>query len=130
MLSVGQEVETISLKPQPDELQLTTCPCCATQVKVVKPLIDINTNTVSWQGATRTLEPQQVDILHTIVDAYPDIATHEKLIRALWAAEAQPLNAKNVIYLRTGQLRRLLQGMGLRIENTNKRGFRLVIEAA
>lgn len=126
MLSSSQQVETISLKPQPAELQSsahrTICACCGSRVASVKPLMDLDGGRVSWGEVSAKLRPLEALLLNEILAHHPAVARYDDIIGALWPRENVD-DALNNIHVHASRLRTALAGMGLRLKASRNVGF-------
>lgn len=106
----------------------TTCPCCGTLVTAKIPIVDLNTNTVSWRGHSLKMRPQQVEIMHVLARKFPHIATREAIINALWAPDTQPDTGNKVIDVHICRIRKMLAGTGMSVDVVWGRGYVLRLE--
>lgn len=106
----------------------TTCPCCGTRIEAKIPIVDLNTNTVSWRGHGLKMRPQQVEIFHVLARKFPHIATREAIVNALWAPDTQPDTGMKAIDVHMCAIRKLLVGTGMSVDVVWGRGYVLRLE--
>lgn len=101
----------------------TTCPCCGSSVVLSHLLVDLNTNTVSFDGKTIKARPRVIEILSVMADTYPRVTAMDHLRATVWT---------NVDYLTTNDIRshifyvrEVVAKLGWRIVSVWKRGYRL-----
>ncbi len=76
------------------------------------PIVDLNTNTVSWAGKATKLPPLQVDLMSILVADFPRISTRDRLIERTWGGN--PPNDKT-LDVHICKLRKALRPMGWRL---------------
>jgi DNA-binding winged helix-turn-helix (wHTH) protein len=101
------------------------CPCCGGKVDEGKlPIVDLNTNRMSWRGTVTRLQATHAELLFALVACYPRYASHDYLISSMWgdhATEAgDPLMALRVLL---SGLRRMLKPTGFSIDVTYSKGW-------
>lgn len=109
--------------PYVDEIQAahsegppkTICPCCKSAILVKIPIVDLNTNTVSWQGKSTKLTPQQACITHVLVQRFPGAVAINGFISRVWGS-MEPEDAAGVMRVRACQIRKKLRPMGWNIK--------------
>lgn len=110
----------------PMALAMTACPCCGAEVRADKPIVDLNTNTVTFNGRSAKLQPQEAEILSVIAARHPATVSRDYLIRRIWGA-LEPDNARNNISVRVTFMRKKLAPLGLGIKTVWRTGLRLDI---
>lgn len=104
----------------------TICACCGSTVKVVKPLIDLNANTIAWGDKSVKTTPMCVEVVHALGAAYPNAIAHDRLMFALWGSNGEQGSAET-LKVHITKTRQAIAPLGLRIENVWGQGYRLVI---
>ena len=107
----------------------TTCPCCGGFVRADRPLVDLNSNSVSFRGQTVKLEPQETELLSLIAGSYPAPTHRDRIISRMWGT-LEPDYAYNIVSVRIGRLRKKIKHLGLTLEPVHSFGPRLIIEKA
>lgn len=102
----------------------TECPCCRQRVETKLPIVDLNTNTLSFGDTHVHLSPQKAEILTVLLERFPAAVSHDTLIRRVWGI-TEP--EKPLIILKTLKcaLCRVLRKIGYDIVNTPHVGYKL-----
>lgn len=103
----------------------TVCPCCGQIVDVELPLVDLNTNSVSYDHLIVQLPLIAAEILLIIIKRYPATATYHEISKALWG-NYKPGNPTRNIHVHVHWLRQAIEPFPFRIKNIVDIGFRLV----
>lgn len=103
---------------------MTTCPCCGGTVNAKLPLVDLNTNVISWNDQTKKVGGTAAELMSIFANRYPAIADYDFLIDRLWGA-GEPPDASNTLKSHICHLRRAVKPLGLKIENVWGTGYRL-----
>lgn len=106
----------------------TTCPCCGNAVQVDKPLVSLDTNTISWKGQTRAVTAgAQTTIVDRLVTRTPGAVSFDALVEAIWGFNDPPETANKVIAVQVCKLRKTLAPLGIEVRNAHNLGYYLVI---
>lgn len=102
----------------------TICPCCKSAISVKIPIVDLNTNTVSWQGKSTKLTPKQAELTTLLLNKFPGAETHRKIEQGMWGM-GEMVEANNLIKVFVTQLRHKLQPLNITVLNVRGYGYRL-----
>jgi DNA-binding winged helix-turn-helix (wHTH) protein len=104
----------------------TTCPCCGTSIDAKIPIVDLDTNTISWRGKSVKVSAQKAELMYGLVRAYPGVLRRDAAIIALWGGceKSDPMSHLSVL---TCHLRKALEPIGLSVSAVYGIGHQLVI---
>jgi DNA-binding winged helix-turn-helix (wHTH) protein len=102
------------------------CPCCGAPVDPSRLMVDLSTNRATRNGATVNLTPRMVELLAVLNEAYPNAATHERLMLRMFGADGGP-DCTDTLKVHVSKLRKYLAPLGLAIEPLWGQGYQLVI---
>jgi len=103
----------------------TTCPCCGNAVKTDLPLVDLNTNCISFRGETIRLGPSRAEMMALLTRQYPETVPHDKLIRGMWHYSGEPQEPSKVVQVQLCRTRKLLAAWGFGLRTVRNVGVRL-----
>lgn len=92
------------------------CPCCGSRVNRKTPIVDLNTNSISF-GGTVKLTPAQAEIAHVMADGFEKFISTERLISAVYGMGNEPDCPDRVISVHICNMRPKLARVGLAIES-------------
>lgn len=106
---------------------MSTCPCCGQNMRVDRPLLDLNNNVLVFRDNAVKLGPQPAELAAILLEAYPRTVPRGVIIERLWGVR-EPAFADNIVRINTCRLRKKLAPLGISVEALPKIGLRLVIE--
>lgn len=102
----------------------TICPCCKSAISVKIPIVDLNTNTVSWQGKSTKLRPCGAELLSLLARRSPGMVSHEQIIIHLWGDD-EGEDAMATVKVHMCHLRKSVAPMGIGITSIWGSGYKL-----
>lgn len=102
----------------------TACPCCGNKIEQKLPLVDLNTNTISFGEHVVPLQPQIAEFTHAVVERFPGVASYDYIAASLWGIK-EPGNAADVIKVQACKVRRVFRKIGFDMQTFHGRGFKL-----
>jgi DNA-binding response OmpR family regulator len=98
------------------------CPCCGGEVpQTDRPLVSLDTNTISAAGKTAVLSGREAEVAHLLARAMPFTLDTERLISGIYGGVPAD-DAYNCIKNFVRLLRRKVEPLGLTIVNTYGKG--------
>lgn len=105
------------------------CPCCGQPVADGDDLIiSLDTNSASRWGEVVRMQPQAIEILHALNEAFPGSLDEGRFMSALWGITDGPDQPSNLVKSRISTLRTLMASLGVAIDNVQPRKYRLRFE--
>ena len=101
------------------------CPCCGQSVPANEVLVYVAGNTVAYRGVSVRVDPQMANLLALLSRHFPRVVAHAAIYQELWPGD-RPLTVEKCVQVYVNKLNNKLRPLGLRIENSFKRGYRLV----
>jgi len=99
------------------------CPCCDRPLDPQGDLVvSLETNTVTFRGIAKRLQPRRIEVLKVLADSMPRAVTAEALISKVFGLD-EPDNARNAIAVHISLLRKDLLPLGLTILTYQKRSY-------
>lgn len=109
-------------------LTLTTCPCCGSVMETKVPVVDLNTNVISWGGKTTKLRPVGAELMAMLVRRSLGIVTFDTLMNGIWG-DNEPTDAYAALKVHLSHIRKALgPDSGIRIHNQPGVGYRLELD--
>jgi hypothetical protein len=104
------------------------CPCCGQHFSPTRVTVDLNTNIVALREHRWKASPKLAEFVSVLSRATPRMVSKLDLGFALWGMHApeDPLLANRLGTYAT-HARRMMEEAGVRIENAEARGFRLIV---
>ncbi len=135
ILEMGHEVDKSRHKrfqydehgnPTKYPVSKTKCPCCGGNIRVNRPLVDLNTNTLTYGKWVVTLRPIHAEIASILVDAWPLTARTDRIVRGAWG-DSDTRESDKLAHLRVAisQLRSKLKETGMGVEVLYGSGYRI-----
>lgn len=103
----------------------TTCPCCGTKVERDKPLVDLNSNTVSFHGAAR-VTPLTAEMIFVLAKDFERFVPLERIVTRVYGGRDDVETPANIIRVMRSRAKHALAEAGLKIESQYGVGYRLV----
>ncbi len=101
------------------------CPCCG-QATGEGLLVDLGTNTATYNGAEIEIRPPQAaELVYTLAQAWPKTASLFEITQSLWGM-SEPEGAIGSIRVHVSMARKQLERLGFAIECVSGRGYRLL----
>lgn len=91
----------------------------------MKPVVDLNTNTISLGDEAVQLTAGQAEFLAVLSMAAPEIMAFERLIAGIWGAKEGPDDPQAVLRVQACRLRPKLAPLGLTIVSSHGKGVAL-----
>lgn len=105
------------------------CPCCGSKVNRETPIVDLNTNSISFNGVVK-LTPAEAEIASVMAEGFERFVKTSRLISAVYGLGNEPDSAARVISVHLCRMRIKLARIGLRIEaRTGHGGGRRMVAA-
>jgi DNA-binding response OmpR family regulator len=104
---------------------IISCPCCGQTAAVKRPLVDLTSNTVSWNGSLK-VAPQEAEFLHILSKSFGRPARHEAVVAGLYGGGDSPLDTRHRVRRISSNLRKRLPAIGLTIKGQFEIGPALV----
>jgi hypothetical protein len=114
-----------TLKSKPSTI--TRCTCCNGEIKIDRPLVDLDSNLVSYHGHLWRVTPSMAVFLHTITQAWPRPASYYKIGVDLWGP-CPPDTYVHRISVIAAHARYLLRPAGGDVCHVRPERYRLVLE--
>lgn len=102
------------------------CPCCGAAMNVVKPRVDLNSNTLMSGNKTVALEPKEALLMDLLLRRAPGTVTRDSLIMYAWP-DGEPEVAETGLKVRLCYLRKKAELLGVKIVNVHSVGYRVVL---
>lgn len=103
----------------------TTCPCCGGTVDRKLPIVDLDTNVVSYGAFSKRLRPTQIEFLHALVRRAPGLVSKEAMLDAVYGIAWPDSKALDV---HLSCMRKALRGSPIHITTHWGRGWSLHID--
>ena len=103
----------------------TLCPLCGSIVQTKKPLVDLNTNTISFRGKIVQVQAKIAELASILIDAAPNRVHVERLMYRLYGASSP--SSDNIIRVYMRSLRRAVKPLGVQIDVIRGYGYRVVL---
>ena len=104
-----------------------TCPTCGSVTHRDRPLVDLNTNTVTYRGATREVRPPQVvELIYILNERWPRAVSYIAIADAMWGYNV-PTQMRAGIATHVCWARKELKPFGIGIQIESGRGYRMVL---
>lgn len=91
------------------------CPCCGSAMKGKRPVLDLNTNTISFRG-TAHLTPMQAEIASLFCDQFNRYIDTSTLISRVYGYGVEPERSAAVMSVQICKMNPTLAKIGLRIK--------------
>ena len=108
-------------------MRLTVCPTCKQAVAVDLPVVDLNTNEVSYGGVTQKMSGTQVEVLAAIMVRFPRTATYHEIAKDVWGNQQAGIAGPQSAYTR---LRYSPNDQGVSVHDQNAVGRGLSLRMA
>lgn len=105
----------------------TTCPCCGSIMETKVPVVDLNTNTVSWRGKTTKLRARETEFLSILVARYPGLVTFNNFVDSVWGVNATD-GVDACVTVTACNTRNKLLSSGIAVTSVYGKGYRLEID--
>lgn len=102
----------------------TACPCCGNKIEQKLPLVDLDTNTISFGDEKARLTPQLAEFAYAVIKRSPGVASYDYIAASLWGVH-EPMHPMPAIKTRAWALRRVLRKFGFDMRAFHGRGFKL-----
>lgn len=93
---------------------MACCPTCGQDVPPLQVFIDVTHRTVVGRGRSVKLANLEMQVLQTLINIAPHVATKERILLAVYDGD-EPEWGDNTIKVAISRIRRKIAGMGLEI---------------
>ena len=106
----------------------TVCPTCGQQISFEKPFVALDANVLVYRGKyVRLSTPQVAEILHAVINAFPNTAWKSELYQALWgAAFDQHETREKHLQVLVCRLRKDIKNVNLGLRTISGKGYKLL----
>jgi DNA-binding winged helix-turn-helix (wHTH) protein len=97
------------------------CPCCFQRIPNTQLLVDLNTNTITFNGQTVPVANRSAEIVFALNEKYPAIMSHRALKKVLYGHVRENMSlSSNMV-----RARNVLAPFGIGIVTVRRLGFKL-----
>lgn len=104
----------------PPQIIETQCPCCGSNLGRETLAIDINMNTVSYQGRAWRLPPQLAVFVHMLAKNWPKAVSSYDMRIAIWGACDGPDKDGRILAVYASKVRGLFRATGIEIRRGSR----------
>lgn len=112
-----------------DNSRSSVCPCCKGAGHISKPIVDLNANTVAWNGMVAEVTPRQAEICLVLARNWGNALSTDALFERVYGAFSRA-EALNNISVQVHLARPALKSIGLNIRGRKGRRSGYALEAA
>ena len=100
------------------------CPCCGQPV-AASLLVSVEANRLSYRGKSIKLRGKKAMLADVLARCFGRVVTHERIYLELWDDD-EPDTAAKAIQVHVCWLRKALAPLGLAVETSYGRGYRMI----
>jgi DNA-binding response OmpR family regulator len=108
-------------------MTMTLCPCCGSRCESRLPIVDLNTNIVSFGERTIRAHPRAIEILYAMERKHPGTTSLDDLRYMVWTGDEYV--SDNNIRTWVWHARNAAESVGFQITTVHGVGYRLGLAA-
>lgn len=97
------------------------CPACGQTVPDADLRVDLQTNTLSAGGKAIHIQPRTAELIHVLIERFPNYVPREVLISRVWVDDA----VHRTVDAQGTKARTALKRLGYNLESTRGSGYRI-----
>lgn len=107
------------------DVTMTHCPCCGSSIQVDRPIVDLDSNTITFGELRARVRPKVAEFVHVLSAKWPGAVRRSAIIADVWGG-VEPPNSENCVRLLAYQSRQAMAGWPFTVTGSQSRGFRLL----